>query len=108
MLAQYICVDYPCYVENDEKAIRTLGGMERIEQTFQRRNRKLFLNFTPENLFAKLLCSNIIESSQPQLSHTGSESNTNKIDDCNEPNTNEFDSKNEVSWRLSIRWNSKS
>lgn len=97
MLAQYICVDYPCYVENDQKAIRTLGGIERIEQTFQRRNRKLFLNFTPENLFAKLLCSNIIESSQPNLSHTASESNTNQIDDCNEPNTNEFDSKSGVS-----------
>ena len=92
MLAQYICVDYPCFVENDDKAIRTLGGMERIEQTFQRRNRKLFLNFTPDNLFAKLLCSNIIEST-PQPSH--SESNT-KVEEVSEQNNNEFDSKNDV------------
>ncbi len=62
MLPQFICVDYPGYVKNDSEAIRSLGGMERIEQTFQRRNRKLFLNFTPDNLFSKMLCSNIIES----------------------------------------------
>lgn len=61
MLPKYICVDYPGYVKNDEEALRTLGGMDRINQTFQRKNRKLFLNYTPDNIFSKMLCSNIIE-----------------------------------------------
>ena len=61
-MRRFISVDYPGFVENDELALRTLGGIDRIEQTFQRRNRKLFLNFTPDNLFAKSLSSNLIET----------------------------------------------
>ena len=61
-MRRFISVDYPGFVDNDQLALRTLGGIDRIEQTFQRRNRKLFLNFTPDNLFAKSLSSNIIES----------------------------------------------
>lgn len=86
MLSQYICVDYPGYVENDAEAIRTLGGIERIEQTFERKNRKLFLNFTPDNLFAKMLCSNTIESTS-QFNHEMTK---------NDEENDEFEHKNEV------------
>ena len=74
---QFICVDYPGLVENESEAIRTLGGMNRIEQTFQRRNRKLFLNFNPDNIFSKMLCSAQIE--------TPSNAKTNQNDDLSNP-----------------------
>ncbi len=67
-LKNFICVDYPGLVENEQEAIRTLGGINRIEQTFQRRNRKLFLNFNPDNIFSKMLCSAQIETTNPQQS----------------------------------------
>ncbi len=92
MLPQYICVDYPGYVKNDTEAIRSLGGMERIEQTFQRRNRKLFLNFTPDNLFSKMLCSNIIES-------TTHSNHTHQNQPAEDPETpSEFENRVDVSW----------
>ena len=90
MSRQFICVDYPGYVENDDKAIRTLGGIDRIEQTFQRKTRKLFLNFTPDNLFSKMLCSNIIET-RSQANH----SEPIKANDENDPNIDD-ENKNEV------------
>lgn len=90
MSRQFICVDYPGYVENDEKAIRTLGGMDRIEQTFQRKTRKLFLNFTPDNLFSKMLCSNIIET-RSQANHP----EQNKLSYENESNIDD-ETKHEV------------
>jgi hypothetical protein len=50
-LKNYICIDSLCYVVNPENAIKTLGGIERIEKSFQSRNGNLFLNYNPENIF---------------------------------------------------------
>jgi hypothetical protein len=77
---QFICIDYPGLVENDSEAIRTLGGMNRIEQTFQRPSRKLFLNYNPDNIFSKMLCSAQIETSPHLLlnSKTTNGANTPK------------------------------
>jgi hypothetical protein len=47
----YMCIDSPGYVVNPENAIKTLGGIERIEKSFQSRNGILFLNYNPENIF---------------------------------------------------------
>ncbi|RNA14318.1 general transcription factor 3C polypeptide 5, partial [Brachionus plicatilis] len=57
----FVCVDYPGLVENESSAIKTLGGMERISQAFSRRNCNILLNFTPENIFSKSLCSHTID-----------------------------------------------
>lgn len=59
-LKTYLCIDYPALVKNESEAIRTLGGMQRLNQTFSRRNTKLLLNFTPDNIFSKMLCSSQI------------------------------------------------
>jgi hypothetical protein len=74
---QFICIDYPGLVENDSEAIRTLGGMNRIEQTFQRPSRKLFLNYNPDNIFSKMLCSAQIETSPHLLLNSNISSNSN-------------------------------
>lgn len=84
-IRQFICVDYPGLVENESEAIRTLGGMNRIEQTFQRRNHKLFLNFNPDNIFFKMLCSTTIETS-PQLLTSSSANKTNQNEEANDSN----------------------
>ncbi len=62
-LKNYMCIDYPGYVVNADNAIKTLGGIERIEKTFQNRNGKLFLNYNPENIFTKVLCSTKVDES---------------------------------------------
>ena len=71
-LKSYICIDYPGYVVNADNAIKTLGGIERIEKTFQNRNGKLFLNYNPENIFTKVLCSSKIDESTSSSSSAGS------------------------------------
>jgi hypothetical protein len=60
-LSTYFCIDYPGLVKNEQEAIRTLGGHDRIEQAFQRRSTKFLLNYTPDNIFSKLLGSSTIE-----------------------------------------------
>lgn len=92
MLRSYICVDYPGYVKNDEKAILTLGGMDRIKQTFQRKNRKLFLNFQPDNLFSKMLCSDIIETTS-QFNHNVNTSKFTNEDNETSNTKDEFENK---------------
>jgi hypothetical protein len=57
----FCCIDYPGYVQNEKEAIRTLGGLTRIQQTFQKKNSKFLLNFAPDNIFSKMLCSTTIE-----------------------------------------------
>lgn len=75
-LKSYLCIDYPGLVENEWEAIRTLGGMQRLNQTFSRRNTKLLLNFNPDNLFSKILCSSQIEeaASAPDVAATAAAS----------------------------------
>ena len=68
-LRSYMCIDYPGYVVNADNAIKTLGGIERIEKSFQNRNGKLFLNYNPENIFTKVLCSTKIDESINQKSN---------------------------------------
>lgn len=60
-LKTFYCIDYPGCVENEKEAIRTLGGLNRIQQTFQKKSSKFLLNFTPDNIFSKMLCSTTIE-----------------------------------------------
>jgi hypothetical protein len=67
-----LCVDYPAYVKNESEAIRTLGGMERLKQTFSRRNTKLLLNYTPDNIFSKMLCSSQINEEETNSGGTSS------------------------------------
>lgn len=62
-ISTFVCVDYPGLVENESVAITTLGGMERISQALSRRNCNLLLNFNPENMFSKSLCSDKIDDS---------------------------------------------
>lgn len=56
-LRKFVAVDYPGLVENESEAIRTLGGYDRIYQAFSRKNSKLLLNYTPDNILAKMICS---------------------------------------------------
>jgi hypothetical protein len=56
-LRKFICIDYPGVVENEAEAIRTLGGYDRIYQAFARKNSKILVNYTPDNIFSKMICS---------------------------------------------------
>lgn len=91
-LKSLLCIDYPALVENEKEAIRTLGGMDRLNQAFSRRNSKLLLNFTPDNIFAKMLCSNQINEANEEMTNIDSHntpgysnmtSNDAKADDDN-------------------------
>jgi hypothetical protein len=75
-LKSFLCVDYPAYVKNESEAIRTLGGMDRLTQTFSRRHSKLLLNYTPDNIFAKLICSSSINEAESEQQDTDSSSQT--------------------------------
>jgi hypothetical protein len=82
----FACINYPGLVKNDEEAIRTLGGIERISAALSKRNGKLLLNFSPSNIFSKTLCSSsegtigselsqtTVSSSQPQQQQLNSQS----------------------------------
>jgi hypothetical protein len=61
-LPNILCIDYPGCVENADNALSTLGGIERIEKAFFNRNGKLFLNYNPNNIFSKVLCSSESEN----------------------------------------------
>lgn len=54
---KFMCINYPANVTNPDNAIKTLGGLSRIQQAFATRHGKLFLNFNPDNIFTKALCS---------------------------------------------------
>ncbi|KAJ9599307.1 hypothetical protein L9F63_010221 [Diploptera punctata] len=53
---QLVLVEYPGVVENEEKAIRTLGGLHNISTTYSLRNRRLELRFRPDDAFSKPAC----------------------------------------------------
>lgn len=66
-LKSYLCIDYPALIKNESEAIRTLGGIQRLNQTFSRRNTKILLNFSPNNIFSKMLCSSQIDEIEEVL-----------------------------------------
>jgi hypothetical protein len=68
-LKKFNVIDYPALVENHEEAIHTLGGRERVYQAFARKHSKLLLNFTPDNIFSKMICSSVVEEQQHQSSN---------------------------------------
>ena len=76
-LRKFICVDYPGLVENENEAIRTLGGYDRIYQAFARKNSKLLVNYTPDNIFSKMICSIQIDepNSEQENGHLNSSDN---------------------------------
>ncbi|CAF0742732.1 unnamed protein product [Brachionus calyciflorus] len=84
-LKTFMCIDYPGLVKNEHEAIRTLGGMDRITQSFSRKNCNLLLNFTPDNIFSKSLCSNQIDDpnesqySSTQASHSDIDEPKNEV-----------------------------
>ena len=91
-LKNFYCIDYPALVKNEKEAIRTLGGETRIQQTFQRKNTKFLLNFTPDNIFSKVLCSTQYEDPTSENETTPSSSagthasNSDKNDSNDESN----------------------
>lgn len=100
-LTDFMCIDYPAFVKNDAEAIRTLGGIDRIEQVFQHRNGKLLLNFNPDNIFSKTLCSTSIDTARLNESVTQPhQENEQSIENCDP-----HDSKNVVSTNLSVNRN---
>ncbi|PSN45535.1 hypothetical protein C0J52_05772 [Blattella germanica] len=53
---QLVLVEYPGVVVNEQKAIRTLGGIQNISTTYSLRNRRLELRFRPDDAFSKPAC----------------------------------------------------
>jgi hypothetical protein len=96
-LRKFICIDYPGFVENEPEAIRTLGGYERIYQAFARKNSKILLNYTPDNIFSKMICSVQIDEPDSSNDQDANDSNENSL---NEPN-DIAGSQNDTSGQLS-------
>ncbi|XP_033606332.1 general transcription factor 3C polypeptide 5 isoform X1 [Cryptotermes secundus] len=53
---QLVLVEYPGVVENEDRAIRTLGGLQNISTTYSLKNRRLELRFRPDDAFSKPAC----------------------------------------------------
>uniref|UniRef100_A0A0V0JBS5 General transcription factor 3C polypeptide 5 n=1 Tax=Schistocephalus solidus TaxID=70667 RepID=A0A0V0JBS5_SCHSO len=49
----FYVVNYPAIVQNDDRAIQTLGGIAGISKTFSSSTRRLKLTFRPEMLLSK-------------------------------------------------------
>jgi len=80
-----MCIDYPGNVVNEDKAMKTLGGLERIQQAFEHRNGKLFLNFNPENIFSKLICSTQSDANEPKANTSSLVDNNSELTQDQEP-----------------------
>ena len=51
-----VCIEYPGVVENPEKAVRTLGGLDNIGLVLSEPNRRLELRFRSEDVYCKPTC----------------------------------------------------
>jgi hypothetical protein len=95
-LRKFICIDYPGYVENESEAIRSLGGYDRIYQAFERKNSKLLVNYTPDNIFSKMICS--VQIDEPDSNdQDANDSNENLMNDSNDINNSQHESSGQLS-----------
>ncbi|XP_067002330.2 general transcription factor 3C polypeptide 5 [Anabrus simplex] len=53
---QFICVEYPGVVVNEENMLRTLGGIHNISTAYLEKNRRLELRFRPDDVYSKPAC----------------------------------------------------
>lgn len=55
-LRQFMCIEYPGLVENVDKTIETLGGIEKISEVYCEDNRRMELRFRPNDVYCKPTC----------------------------------------------------
>ena len=89
-LKTFFCIDYPGLVKNEQEAIRTLGGIDRIEQAFQRKSTKFLLNYTPDNIFSKMLGSSTIEQASDEDSNSQTTESVSSFSNNRQNNENDF------------------
>ncbi|XP_063241517.1 general transcription factor 3C polypeptide 5 isoform X2 [Bacillus rossius redtenbacheri] len=53
---QFVCVEYPGVVHNDDLMLKTLGGITNISRTYSKKNRRLELRFRPDDAYCKPTC----------------------------------------------------
>ncbi|XP_053655427.2 general transcription factor 3C polypeptide 5 [Cherax quadricarinatus] len=56
-LRQFMCIEYPGLVENVDKMIETLGGIQKISEVYCEDNRRMELRFRPNDVYCKPTCS---------------------------------------------------
>ncbi|XP_037083418.1 general transcription factor 3C polypeptide 5-like [Pollicipes pollicipes] len=55
---QIICIEFPALVEDEEKAVKCLGGMDNINKVIaDPGNRRMELRFRPDDVFCKPTCT---------------------------------------------------
>uniref|UniRef100_A0A1B6FP34 General transcription factor 3C polypeptide 5 n=1 Tax=Cuerna arida TaxID=1464854 RepID=A0A1B6FP34_9HEMI len=52
-----VCVEYPAIVQNDDKMLQSLGGINKISKVYAERNRRLELRFRPDDVYCRPACA---------------------------------------------------
>ncbi|KAJ8300887.1 hypothetical protein KUTeg_022406 [Tegillarca granosa] len=50
---KYLCVEHPAIIHNVDKALKTIGGTENVAKTYSEVNKRLALNWRPNDIFCK-------------------------------------------------------
>ncbi len=62
---RFLCVEYPGYVKNVEKALDTLGGLKQIRKVYNNQTKFLRVNYRPEDPFSHPLHGDITSTWSP-------------------------------------------
>uniref|UniRef100_A0A1B6DG43 General transcription factor 3C polypeptide 5 n=2 Tax=Clastoptera arizonana TaxID=38151 RepID=A0A1B6DG43_9HEMI len=52
-----VCIEYPAIVKNEDKMLKTLGGIKNISNVYSEKNRRLELRFRPEDIYCRPTCA---------------------------------------------------
>eukprot|EP00794_Sanderia_malayensis_P015747 gene15747-17336_t len=54
-----LCIEYPGYVRNVDKMLQTLGGLDKISDTYFNTKRRIELHFRPEDPYCHSVCGDL-------------------------------------------------
>ncbi|KAK9510096.1 hypothetical protein O3M35_004952 [Rhynocoris fuscipes] len=57
-----VCVEYPGIVQNVDKMLETLGGLQEISHIMSKKNRRLELRFRPDDVHCKPACGDRVKT----------------------------------------------
>lgn len=76
-----ICIEYPGIVQNVDKMLETLGGLQEVSHVISKKNRRLELRFRPDDIYCKPACGDRVKTNALLL----------KVKVLRKPNENDSD-----------------
>lgn len=56
---KFICVEYPGYIKDVDKMLKTLGGEEKLSNTYFNTKRRLEIQFRPDDVYCHSVCGDL-------------------------------------------------